>query len=495
MSLNYIPKSLPTDASISFAGLRRERSRMGRQWLVAGLMAGDIVCVWVAMLIGFWMKFYTPLGAIGLPVTGAIEWLGYLPQFILASLLFVAGQLFDNRYSREGLLNSPLLGVRAAFFWGLLLALVSLGLKVDPAISRLFILFSTLALAGLLPMWRFAYTRRFIAQRNCRAWVQRQVLIVGWNAQVPALLQRAENRHHLYPLKVIGVVGDIGAAELPEGVQHWSAATDLETELQTLLQAQHYDEVIVAAGCLNVADERNVQELCGRELIDFALLPASITSLARCLHLESVQGVPLLTQSKRPLDRIEFAVLKRVVDVVGALVGLLLFAPVITLFAALVYRESPGAVFYRQTRTGRGGKPFQMLKIRSMHLDADKSDHLSQSTLRLDSRVLKIGALMRRWNIDELPQFWNVLNGEMSLVGPRPERVYHVNQLKSEVAYYNIRHTVKPGITGWAQVCGWRGDTCLQSRIACDLEYIESASLWFDIRILIMTFRATKNAY
>jgi lipopolysaccharide/colanic/teichoic acid biosynthesis glycosyltransferase len=138
---------------------------------------------------------------------------------------------------------------------------------------------------------------------------------------------------------------------------------------------------------------------------------------------------------------------------------------------------------------------FRMLTIRSMRLDADKSDHLSQSTVREDSRVLKIGALMRRLNIDELPQFWNVLKGDMSLVGPRPERLYHVNQLKSEVAYYNIRHTVKPGITGWAQVCGWRGNTCLQSRIACDLEYIESASLWFDIRILMMTFLSYKNAY
>ena len=260
------------------------------------------------------------------------------------------------------------------------------------------------------------------------------------------------------------------------------------------MQAQHHDEVIVAAGCLNDTDELKVQKLCGRELIDFALLPASITSLTRCLRLESVQGVPLLTQSKRPLDRIEFAVLKRVVDVVGALVGLLLFAPVITLFAAIVYRESPGAVFYRQTRTGRGGKPFQIIKIRSMRLDAEAGTGAQWCT-EADPRRLKIGGLMRRWNIDELPQFWNVLKGDMSLVGPRPERPELIQSFKSEVAYYNIRHTVKPGITGWAQVCGWRGDTCLQSRIACDLEYIESASLWFDIRILIMTLRATKNAY
>jgi len=480
--------AIPID--ISAAGLQRERRRAGRQWLVAGLIAGDLMCVLLAMSTGFYLKFFSPLGALGMLSPAPANWLTYLPQFSLAAVLFLGLQLYNDRFSRAGLLASPLLGLRTACVWGALLALVSLGLKVDPAISRLFVLFSTCTLAVLLPWWRFAYTRRFIA-RNYRSWVQRQTLLIGWNAQAPALLQRAQDRARLYPLRVVGVVAELGAAPLPDGVQHWPAAT----ELAPLLQARHYDEVIVAEGSLDAAGLAVVQQLCGRELIDFALLPATITSLTRCLHLESLQGVPLLTQPPRPLDQIGFAVLKRALDILGALVGLLLFAPVIALFAAIVYRESPGPVFFHQERAGRGGKLFRMLKIRSMRLDADKSDHLSQSTLRVDSRVLKIGALMRRLNIDELPQFWNVLKGEMSLVGPRPERVYHVNQLKSEIAYYNIRHTVKPGITGWAQVNGWRGDTCLQSRIACDLEYIESASLWFDIRILLMTVRATNNAY
>ena len=494
MSLSSNPNTTQNTLEISASGLRRERCRMGRQWLVAGLFAGDLVCVWAAMLLGFYLKFYTPLGELGLPVTEVIKWPIYLPQFILASLLFVGWQFYNDRYSRSGLLASPLGGLREAFFWGVLLALVSLGLKVDPAISRLFILFSTLTLAGLLPLWRFAYTRRFIAQSSCRAWVQRQVLIVGWNSQVPSLLQRAEDTRLLYPLKVVGIVGDIVATEIPEEIQQYSVTNDIKTELEILLQTQHYDEVILAEGSVDGDDSFKVQQICGRELIDFALLPATISSLARCLSLESVQGVPLLTQSKRPLDRIEFAVIKRIFDVLGALVGLFLFAPVIALFALIVYRESPGAVFYRQTRTGRGGEAFQIIKIRSMRLDAEGANG-AQWCAEEDPRRLKIGALMRRLNIDELPQFWNVLKGEMSLVGPRPERPELIQSFKSEVAYYNIRHTVKPGITGWAQVCGWRGDTCLQSRIACDLEYIESASLWFDIRILLMTLIAFKNAY
>ena len=489
MSIIRTTKKTNIPMAISATGLLRERRRAGRQWLVAGLIAGDLACILLAMGVGFYLKFFTPLGALGMATTAPVDWLAYLPQFILAAALFLSLQLYKDSFSRAGLLASPLLGLRTACVWGALLALVSLGLKVDPAISRLFVLFSTCALMVLLPWWRFAYTRGFIAN-NYRVWVQRQTLLIGWNTQASVLLQRAQDRARLYPLRVVAVVADVDAAELPDGVQHWPAAT----EFAPLLQACHYDEVIVAEGSLDAATLAMVQQLCGRELIDFSLLPATITSLTRCLRLESVQGVPLLTQRQRPLDQIGFALLKRALDVVGALVGLLLFTPVIALFAAIVYRESPGSVLYRQLRSGRGGKPFQIIKIRSMRLDAEMAGG-AQWCAEEDLRRLNIGALMRRLNIDELPQFWNVLKGEMSLVGPRPERPELIQGFKSEIAYYNIRHTVKPGITGWAQVNGWRGDTCLQSRIACDLEYIESASLWFDIRILFMTIRATKNAY
>lgn len=487
MSVTRTSNNPAIPIGISAAGLQREHCRAGRQWLVAGLVAGDLLCVLLAMSTGFYLKFFSPLGALGMLYVN--HWLTYLPQFSLAAALLLGLQLYNDRYSQAGLLASSLLGLRTACVWGALLALVSLGLKVDPAISRLFVLFSTGVLAVLLPWWRFVYTRRFIA-RNYRSWVQRQTLLIGWNAQAPALLQRAQDRARLYPLRVVGVVAELGAVPLPDGVQHWPAAT----ELAPLFHARHYDEVIVAEGSLDAAGLAAVQQLCGRELIDFALLPATITSLTRCLHLESLQGVPLLTQPPRPLDRIGFAVLKRALDILGALVGLLLFAPVIALFAAIVYRESPGPVLYRQTRSGRGGQPFEIIKIRSMRINAEAASG-AQWCAEDDPRRLKIGALMRRLNIDELPQFWNVLKGEMSLVGPRPERPELIQGFKSEIAHYNIRHTVKPGITGWAQVNGWRGNTCLQSRIACDLEYIELASLWFDIRILLMTVRATSNAY
>ena len=155
--------------------------------------------------------------------------------------------------------------------------------------------------------------------------------------------------------------------------------------------------------------------------------------------------------------------------------------------------ESPGPVFYRQRRGGVGGKLFDILKIRSMKLDAERLGKPGWST-KTDDRRLKVGAFMRRWNIDEVPQFLNVLLGQMSLVGPRPERPEFIASFKEEIPHYNARHGVKPGITGWAQVNGLRGDTDLTERIRCDLYYIENWSLALDCQIMLMTFFKQQNA-
>ena len=476
--------------NISSSGLLRERIRNVRQRLLCFLVIGDLLSVLLAMAIGFSLKMFTPIGLLGHSVPSDVNWLGYSSQFSLAAVLLLGLQFYSNSYSISGLLSSPVQGLRAAFYWGMLLALVSLGLKIDPAISRLFILFSTLCLAVALPMWRSIIKKTLLSRNHWRSCVQRRVLIVGCNSQVETMLQRTTDINRISPLSIIGVVGYSGNITLPKEVLQWPTGTNISE----LLNARHYDEVIVAEGCLEPEKIEEVQQACGRELIDFALLPEKVSSLNRCLQLESVQGVPLLTQSKRPLDRIEYSILKRFVDIIGAVVGLVLFSPIMALFCALVYIESKGSVFYKQERTGRGGKPFQIIKIRSMRLDAE-ADGGAQWCSEDDNRRLKIGAWMRRLNIDELPQFWNVLKGDMSLVGPRPERPELILEFKSEIHYYNTRHTVKPGITGWAQVNGWRGDTCLQSRIACDLEYIERAGFWFDLRILLMTLKSVKNAY
>ena len=166
----------------------------------------------------------------------------------------------------------------------------------------------------------------------------------------------------------------------------------------------------------------------------------------------------------------------------------------IALLALVIKRESPGGpVFFRQTRIGAGHQAFTLWKLRSMQPDAAATDAAHVSTQRGDPRLLRFGAFMRRWNLDELPQFWNVLCGDMSLVGPRPERPHHVEQLSAVIPHYLPRHLVKPGMTGWAQVNGLRGESSIARRIQHDIYYIENWSLWLDLQIIALTFVRWKN--
>jgi lipopolysaccharide/colanic/teichoic acid biosynthesis glycosyltransferase len=181
------------------------------------------------------------------------------------------------------------------------------------------------------------------------------------------------------------------------------------------------------------------------------------------------------------------------VDLVGGILGLLLSLPIICVFGTLVYLESPGPIFYRQRRSGRNGKPFDIIKIRSMRLNAEGDGKVGW-TVQNDPRRFRIGAFMRKWNIDEVPQFWNVLKGEMSLVDLRPERPELVATFKRDIPHYNTRHNAKPGITGSAQVNGLRGNTDLAEQINYDLWYMENWSLILDFQIIFITLFKQQNA-
>ncbi|MCL4135290.1 UNVERIFIED_CONTAM: hypothetical protein GTU68_019207 [Idotea baltica] len=194
-----------------------------------------------------------------------------------------------------------------------------------------------------------------------------------------------------------------------------------------------------------------------------------------------------------PQNRLANRVIKRSVDIVGSLIGLVLSLPIYAILIPLVRFESRGPIIYKQVRVGQGGKHFDIYKIRSMRVDAEAPGVAGWTTAD-DSRKTKIGTFMRKWNLDEIPQFWNVLRGEMSLVGPRPERPELIENFLDEVPYYQSRHSVKPGITGWAQVNGLRGDTSIAERIRYDLHYIERWSIWMDLSIQLRTIFNYKGA-
>ena len=233
--------------------------------------------------------------------------------------------------------------------------------------------------------------------------------------------------------------------------------------------------------------------LCEKMMVQFKVIPSYFQILVSGLHLEAVSGIPILGVASLPLDQTLNIVFKRAVDIIGSVVGLLLSVPLIAIFGAIVYAKSPGPFLYRQRRLGRNGREFLIYKIRSMKLDAEVAGKVGWTT-KNDPRRLRIGGFMRKCNIDEVPQFWNVLRGEMSLVGPRPERPELIRSFKEEIPHYNARHNVKPGITGWAQVRGFRGDTDMGERIKCDLWYLENWSVLLDFHIMFLTFIKRDNA-
>ena len=188
---------------------------------------------------------------------------------------------------------------------------------------------------------------------------------------------------------------------------------------------------------------------------------------------------------------------KRTMDIIGAIIAIIIFSPVMLVTAILVKTTSKGPLIYKQERVGLHNQIFQMYKFRSMEVQSPKAERKAW-TVRNDPRVTKVGKIIRRTSIDELPQLFNILKGDMSLVGPRPERPFFVEKFREEIPRYMVKHQVRPGLTGWAQVNGYRGDTSIKKRIEYDLYYIENWTLGLDIKILFLTFFkgfVNKNAY
>jgi exopolysaccharide biosynthesis polyprenyl glycosylphosphotransferase len=209
-----------------------------------------------------------------------------------------------------------------------------------------------------------------------------------------------------------------------------------------------------------------------------------------------IDGIPVVSIHESPLQGYGVAT-KRLLDICGATSAILLFSPIMAIIALLVPLSSRGPILYRQERMGLDGKPFQILKFRTMPVDAEAKSGAVWAR-KGDDRVTYLGKFLRQSSLDELPQFFNVLAGNMSLVGPRPERPVFVNDFRKKVPGYMLRHKVKAGITGWAQVNGWRGNTSIEKRIECDLFYIQNWSLAFDLRIIFLTILRgffNKNAY
>ena len=307
----------------------------------------------------------------------------------------------------------------------------------------------------------------------------KRLLLVGTGQHFRALTRAITERPDL-GFAPCGYVEEGGAGKLA-AIPLLGALDELES-----VMANHgVQQIIVTLTPEHQEAVSDIVDLCDRSGVDCLVSPNLQQMIVGAHHYDEIAGIPVIRiQGLRMRGLTAFA--KRTLDLALGFLMLLILLPFMLLIALAVRLDSPGPVFYMQKRVGLDGRVFWMFKYRSMRSDAESSEGPAWSQNE-DPRVTRLGMILRKMSIDELPQIFNVLRGEMSLVGPRPERPYFVEQFEKDVPRYMERHRVKAGMTGWAQVNGLRGDTSIEERVQYDLYYIENWSVWFDIKIIILT--------
>ncbi len=455
-------------------------------------MLVDLCTIWVAQMLAVWIRFDS--GWMSVP-------LGREPDLYRKYALAAAAALpiYLAVFQRLKLYSRPQYGnftnkiprlVRACATSVLGVLVVSALLKNKvPYLSNAAILVSFVTVTALVLLERALMFQLEIVMAR-RADPYNRALIVGAGEDTVRLIEAFASDPRLRT-RAVGVltVGD----ETP----HPAIPPDLicggYDMLEQAIQEQHIDQLILTGHDLPRQQLVELIPFCEQHLVRFNMVPDLFRLLTSQLEFNHITGIPLLGISRWPLDKVWNRILKRIFDIAGSLVGLLVSIPIMGVAALLIVRESPGPIFYIQERCGRRGRSFNLIKLRTMRPDAEAGGEPGW-TVQDDPRRTRIGAWLRRYNIDELPQFWNVLRGDMSLVGPRPERPFFVDQFAPGIAHYMWRHVSKPGLTGWAQVNGLRGDTSIAKRVRYDLYYLEHWSLAFDIKILLRTLLAFKNA-
>ncbi len=255
-------------------------------------------------------------------------------------------------------------------------------------------------------------------------------------------------------------------------------------ELEAILRENDIDELIVALEPHEIHFMKYVISCADKEGMRLSLIPFFNDYFPTHVRMERVGKSKLIDMRATPLDNLMAGAVKRAIDICGSVFGIIVLSPVMLITAIGVKLSSPGPILFKQDRIGLNKKPFKMLKFRSMRVNTTEQTGWSTDT---DPRKTKFGSIIRKFSIDELPQLFNVLKGDMSLVGPRPEVPHYVRQFKEDVPLYLLRQQIRPGMTGWAQVNGLRGDTSIEERVKYDIWYIENWSLWLDIKILFKT--------
>lgn len=444
------------------------------QRLLNGLnVVTDGLILFLSLPLAYWIRFYLlPDGVFSVP----------FEDYLLLALLLTVTHLFS--YAAFGMYHSnrkTRLSRKLTIIWlsGVLNMVILLSLLfVQRSInfSRWTLAVFFLLSGGILSSKRIAmrWLLRFFRRRGYN---QKHVILVGADTMGHRYLQELQKDSSL-GYRVIGYISSQKKSDLD--VPYLGGFDRLEK----MLERHHPDEVISAIEMEDFHRTPQIIEACEKTGTKLSIIPFYAQYIHSARQFDEFNGIPLMNIRRIPLDNWANAFIKRTMDIIGSLLLLVITSPIMLLCAIGVKLSSPGPIFFRQERVGRNKKPFKMYKFRSMRVNTSETTGWSSDR---DDRKTKFGAFIRKFSLDEFPQFFNVLKGDMSLVGPRPEVPHYVELFKEEVPLYMVKHQVRPGITGWAQVNGFRGDTSIKGRIQHDIYYIEHWSPLFDLAILWIT--------
>ena len=335
--------------------------------------------------------------------------------------------------------------------------------------------------------------RTVLRSMRAKGYNQKHIILVGYSRAAEGYIDRVLANPE-WGYRVRGILDD----HKPWGYDYRGIKViGTMKDLKPILDMNRLDEIAITLSLKEYGGLEQIVAVCEKSGVHTKFIPDYNKVIPTKPYTEDLQGLPVINIRRVPLNDPLNAAMKRAIDIFGAIVALILFSPVMLLTAILIKLTSPGPLIYCQERVGLHNRPFKMYKFRSMEVQVPEKEK-SEWTTKRDPRVTTIGRVIRKTSIDEMPQLFNVLFGSMSLVGPRPERPYFVERFKEEIPRYMIKHQVRPGMTGWAQVNGYRGDTSITKRIEHDLYYIENWTLGFDFKILFLTFFKgfiNKNAY
>ena len=335
--------------------------------------------------------------------------------------------------------------------------------------------------------------RYFLRSIRRNGYNLKHIVLVGYSRSAEEYIDRILDNPQ-WGYKICGILDDhIEAGTEYRGIKVIGRIANL----MVILPENKLDEIAITLGLSEYNRLEEIVNLCEKSGVHTKFIPDYNRVIPTKPYIEDILGLPVINIRHVPLTNTCYAAMKRTMDIVGALCAIILFSPVMLFSAVMIKITSPGPLIFKQERVGLHNHTFMMYKFRSMDVQAPEQEK-SKWTVKNDPRVTNFGKFMRKTSIDELPQLFNVLKGEMSLVGPRPERPFFVEKFKEEIPRYMIKHQVRPGMTGWAQVNGYRGNTSIKKRIEYDLYYIENWTLGLDVKILFLTiFKGfiNKNAY